>query len=187
MTTQLKSTSDHLWTPPLSSHNTPYWYMMPVAATPISMPLFFRLWFIQIWCCSIIPVPIHPAMWISLMNVADIWRSVLIHNTLQYQSQIHATCADLRLPVSLLQDLVYVPFCNTNLIKVSNIWWRNHRWTYTRPVYLRTHTSAHPSPTYQTPQLHHQNIGTASSRLLEKQQAPTNAQFFLHQNPYSHG
>ena len=70
---------------------------------------------IQIWCCSMIPVPLHPDMYLSLIPVISLWRSVLLRTTLQCLSLLHVTHADLRLSGSLLQDLGSVSLCDTNI------------------------------------------------------------------------
>ena len=90
MKTQIKSNLYNIWTPPPSSHTTPYWSVMPVTATTRSMPLFYAhdpfrydtatwylsqyillcatLWYMSLLCAtmytfySVIPItdPCHP-------------------------------------------------------------------------------------------------------------------------------
>ena len=51
---------------------------------------------------------------------------------------------------------------------------------------ITNHTSSHPSPPYYTPQLWHQNNGTASSILLKKLQLQTNTNHFFRLKPSTH-
>ena len=66
-----------------------------------------------------LPVPLHPDMCQSVMPIAAMCHSVLIHTTLKFPEPLCATHAAMRLSVLLLQDLGYVPrrdikICPTN-------------------------------------------------------------------------
>ena len=79
----------------------------------------------------------------------------------------------------LLSDTKTCPDNTEELIRNAETMNEHTQGLYT----FTTNTSAHPSPTYQTPQSRHQKMGTALSRLLEKQQAQTNVKNFLRQKP----
>ena len=70
---------------------------------------------IHIWWCSMLPVPLHPDMYRSVMPADALYRSVLLRPTLLCLSPLRAACADLRLYVSLLWDLGYMPLHDTNI------------------------------------------------------------------------
>ena len=91
---------------------------------------------IRIWCCYMLPVPLHPDMWRSMMPVATCCRSVLIPPTIQCMSTLHATRDSLHLSVLLLPDLCWsVPLCDTKSWLIDPRC-QNHGWTQAKPGYL---------------------------------------------------
>ena len=83
-------------------------------SSKIFAALFWPCRSIQISYCSMLSYPLHPAIWRSVVHVADLCRSVLIHPTLQWMATLHATCDALCLYVLLLTYMCcFVPIRDT--------------------------------------------------------------------------